>query len=211
MKFACFLLVCCLLCDTMHSQTVAVVAERLNAAYVGRSNRMIITSEKCSCDEITATVDAGEIRKEKGCNFILQVERQGEITITVRRKARGKETLIGTQKLRVKYIPAPEARVGNQKSGRFPLGEFKAQTGVSVVQQGFEGMPYFYIIAFEIRIYRNKALIFSDYGNGSYFRDGCKAFIQTLRGGDVVQIDNIKCGCPDCRIQLLNSLSYIMS
>lgn len=211
MKFVCFLLICCLLSGTIYSQTVAVAAEKLNKVYIGMDNRMTITSEKCSCDEITATVDAGEIRKEKGCNFILYVERQGQVTITVKKKSGGKETLIGTKKLKANYIPAPEARVGNRKSGRFPVGEFKAQTGVTIVQQGFEGTPYFYIISFEIRIYRNKALIFSDYGDGAYFRKESKDFIQTLRAGDVVEINNIKCTCPGCRIQSINSLSYIMS
>ncbi len=195
----------------LYGQPVNIKPERGGAFFVGFSNRLVLTTESGNCDEITASADFGTLKKEKGCVYSFNVSTKGMVTITLKQKIKGNESVIARKQIAVKYIPPPEARIGRRKSGPFPLSAFKMQTGVGIVQEGWEGKPYFMIMSYDVIIYRNNSVVLSEHCNDAYFNDACKSFLkQGLRAGDKVVIEHLLCTCPDCRIQRLNNLSYVM-
>ncbi len=216
MKKILFLFACWILCvyfnpAALAAQQFELTTEWLNGTvYIGKDSRIEIKPDQGNCEELTVTADVGELRQESGFRYVFHASREGSVTLTVQRKIKGKLVSLGSRSLAVKYFPPPVASVSGRKSGPFPLAGFKLQTGVMVTQEGIK-RPYFEIMSFDIKIYRNKNLIFETSCTSAYFDRECKDFFQSLRPGDTVNIEHIRCTCPDCRIQALGDLTYIMT
>lgn len=213
MKFAFVVVLCCVLnIVSLRAQQATITSQWGDILYIGYANWLTIASPNGNCATITATSDIGELIKVERCMYSFHASKPGIATFTLKQRVKGQEAVIGSNQFEVRLVSHPEARIGGKKSGRFPIAAFKVQTGVGIAQEGWIGKPRYVILGFNIKIFRGQSLVLSEHNESCYFSGACKSFLkQELKVGDKVIIENLRCTCPDCRIQALGDLTYIMT
>ncbi|WP_118976159.1 GldM family protein [Taibaiella koreensis] len=192
------------------AQQFTVGAPVMNLAYIGVPNPITVVSGSCGCDALQVSVSEGTLEKTGNCQYDFRPSRQGTVQLTVAEKKGGKTKVIHTSRIRVKSIPEPHASVGGRKGGEYPIDEFKVQSGVSAVAEGFEMDLPVAVVAFDLKINRSKVQLAEEHGQGAYFSASCKASINKLLPGDTLKIENVKIISADGRVQLIQGVVYTM-
>jgi hypothetical protein len=205
LKFVCCLMT--LLPAAAAGQQVAIMADKMNIAYLGLNNPLTIVAANYPCDEISVTTDNGSIRKNEDCGYDFYPAKAGIANILVFNK--GKEE-IGAQKYRIKYLPAPTGRVAGKTGGSVGLAEFKAQIGIAAYLDGFDFQAHFAVSGFKIGVYRAANLIYDHLNKGARFDSSTRSFFQTLQINDRVLFSDVRCACPDNRVHQMADMEFIM-
>ena len=113
---------------------------------------------------------------------------------------------------RVKRIPDPIPKLGNNRSGKLGSGTFKVQKGVIPVLEGFDFDAKCNISGFQlVRAPKRSDPEFAVNPGGSFGGDA-KRLISKAVPGDRFFFDNIKCKCPgDAAPRDLGSMSFVLN
>lgn len=126
---------------TVGSPTGASVsADAVKVLYIGLDNPLTVNGGNVGDEKVSASMTNGSLTKTGAGKYIARPAKSGTIAvITV--VADGKPTPF---EFRVKDVPDPVAKVGNNKGGRMPVNEFKAQAGVRADLENFvfEGVKF---------------------------------------------------------------------
>lgn len=185
----------------INAQSFAIAADRMNIAYIGTNNPLTIVSDNCSCKDIFATTDNGELIKKDSCMFSYMPSKMGTANIIIQKKQNGQLIKIGEQVWRCKYMPDPYPMVGNRRSGPFPLALFKVQQGVQATYgESFDLDIIVKVIGFKITLSSNNQVFYTATISGNRFTSITIDAFNKLKTGDIVLIEDIKHlrsgGCP---------------
>ena len=210
MKYLLFLFTCSFPA-MLSAQHFVISGDKMNKVYVGMPTRLTVVSGSCGCDALAVTADKGTITKIEGCIYSYTPAQAGNAELSIFENKGGKATLIGKSTLRVKARPDPVATVGGKTGGVYPLNQFKAQVGLTVLMADFQfDKPYYQVSNFTFKTYRNGILLAEVPVNGNIFSPECQRAMSGLAIGDKVIIDQIKAICPDCTIRSLNPITFTM-
>lgn len=179
---------------TVGSPTGASVsADAVKVLYIGLDNPLSVSGGNVGDERVTASIDNGELVKQGNGKYVARPRSTGEATVTL--NIDGKPQGF---KFRVKRVPDPVAKVGNNKGGQMGVNEFKAQFGVRADLENFvfEGVK-FNITGFTLVLTGANfpTLQFRQVKGDSF--DGVRDLIEKAKSGTTVSIDEIKAAGPD--------------
>ncbi len=178
-------------------RSVTVAPMKMNVFYIGVDNPVAVSAAGVASNEIKVSMSGaggGSIKAKDG-NYNVRVTkptRKGEFA-KINVKAPG---LDESRDFRVKRIPDPIPKLGKDRGGAMPSGQFKAQPGVFPVLEGFDfdakcNITEFVVVRApkrqDVQISRNKA--------GKYVGETV-GLIKKAKAGDRYFFENIKCKCP---------------
>lgn len=182
---------------------VSVMPTKMNVLFVGVENPLNITAGAGS-EKVTARINNGSLTKGSGSNYTAVPKEAGEASVDV--MVDGKS--VGKVAFRVKYLPNPNAYVGQFEGGQVPSAQFKAMGGVrAAIESEFEAK-------YVVQSYTIADLSAADYNpvsnSGAVWTGNAKSLVDGLKPGRGVYIDNIKAKGPDGRTITLKPLSFIL-
>lgn len=179
---------------TVGSPTGASVsADAVKVLYVGLDNPLTVNGGNVGDEKVSASMTNGSLTKTGAGKYIARPGKSGtNAVITV--VADGKATPF---EFRVKDVPDPIAKVGNNKGGRMPVNEFKAQAGVRADLENFvfEGVK-FSVTSFTI-VFTGAGFptLAYDEVSGNTFNN-VRSLIEKCKPGTTVTIDEINASGP---------------
>jgi len=187
--------------------------DKMNVFYIGVPNPVTVSAAGYSLEDVYlnipgATITAGT---EKG-KYNIVVNTPGEITagIMAKDKSAGGAKQVGAMKVRVKFIPDPEAQLGGKNSGCLPSNIFKVQSGIIAALKNFEFDARFVVTSFSFSMLPKHAELIGPLNvNGARFEGNAEVVraMGRAKPGDKVFIEDIKAKGPDGRTRSLNSIT----
>jgi len=178
-------------------RSVSVSPLKMNVFYIGVDNPVAVTAAGVASNEIKVSMGGsggGTINKSGG-NYNVRVTkptRKNEFA-KINVSAPG---LTESRDFRVKRIPDPVAKLGKDRGGAMPSGQFKAQPGVFPVLEGFDFDAKCNITEFVVvRAPKRQDVEIKRNSSGRYSGD-VAALIKKAKAGDRYFFENIKCKCP---------------
>ncbi len=187
------------------SRSVAVSADKMNVFYLGVDNPVTVSASGVSSNQVRVTTTGPASIKGSGSKYVVQGTKPGEAKVVV--TAGGKQ--LGSFDFRVKRIPDPVARLGNNDSETMGNGEFKAQKGVVAHLDNFDFEARCKIQGFNlVRVpKRQDPITVSNPGGG--FNADAQRQIRAATPGDTYYFQNVKARCPgDNAGRTVNSLVF---
>ncbi|HEY6977206.1 MAG TPA: gliding motility protein GldM [Chitinophagaceae bacterium] len=169
----------------------SVSADDVKVLYVGLQNHLSISSN-VGDEKIHASIDNGNLSKTAPGKYIVEPAKAGNANVHVVVDGKPQD-----YPFRVKTVPDPVAKVGNNKGGPMKANEFKAQFGVRADLENF----VFEGVKFDVVSY---TLVLNGAGfptlqfrqvNGNKF-DPVRDLIEKTRPGTTVVIDDIRAQGP---------------
>ena len=178
---------------TVGSPTGASVsADAVKVFYVGLDNPITVSGGNVGDEKVSVSMTNGTLSKTGPGKYIVRPGTPGKATVTV--VADGKPTPF---EFRVKTVPDPIAKVGQNKGGRMRVNDFKAQFGVRADLENFvfEGVK-FSVTGYTIVLTGAgfNPLAFRQVGGDSF--DPVRDLIEKCKPGTTVTIDEIRAGGP---------------
>lgn len=178
---------------TVGSPTGASVsADAVKVFYIGLDNPITVSGGNVGDEKVSVSMTNGTLSKSGPGKYIVRPGTPGKATVTV--VADGKPTPF---EFRVKTVPDPVAKVGQNKGGPMRVNDFKAQFGVRADLENF----VFEGVKFNVTGY---TLVLTGAGfpnlafrqvNGDSF-DPVRDLIEKCKQGTTVTIDEIKASGP---------------
>lgn len=180
---------------TVGSPTGASVsADAVKVLYIGLPNPLTISGGNVGDEKVHPSMDNGTLTKSgQGGKYIAQPSKPGTAHINLNIDGQKSQSF----EFRVKTVPNPVAKVGNNSGGPMPVNEFKAQFGVRADLENFvfEGVKFnvasFTLVltgaGFPVLVYRQV--------NGDSF-DPVRDLIEKAKQGTTVTIDDIRASGP---------------
>lgn len=200
---------------TVGSAGASLQLDKMNVMYIGVDNPITVSASGYNIDDVRPVMPWAVLKPgtNKG-QYVARVEKQGTFDYFIEATSRGGNTggKIGNgAKIRVKYIPAPQARVGNIPGGRLKIGDAKAQLGVIAVLEGFDFEARFVVTSFNfVYVPRNGEGYGEEAVNGPVFTSSVRQYMSRSKPGDKWIFENVKAKGPDGRIQPVNTVTITL-
>jgi len=186
--------------------------DKMNVFYIGVPNPVTVSAAGYSLEDVSLNIPGANITagSEKG-KYNIMVTTPGEITAGIMAKdksAGGGTKQISSMKVRVKFIPDPEAQVGGKNSGCLPSNVFKVQSGVIASLKNFEFDARFIVTSFSFSMLPKRAELIGPIPvTGAVFNSEVVKAMSRAKPGDKIFIEDIKARGPDGRTRPLNSIT----
>lgn len=187
--------------------------DKMNVFYIGVPNPITVTAAGYSLEDVFVSIPGANVTKTGNGKYEVVLSNPGEITASINAKKQdGSSATVGSQKIRVKYIPDPEAQVGGKPGGPLPANVAQVQTGVVAVLKNFDFEARYVVTSFSFSMVKKRdPEPKGPYkSNGAYFSNEARSLLSTAKPGDRFFIDDIKALGPDKRTRSLNSLSFVL-
>ena len=187
--------------------------DKMNVFYIGVPNPITISAAGYSLEDVSVNVPGATVTKTGNGKYDVMVTTPGEVVATINaRKQDGGPTTVGSQKVRVKLIPDPEAQVAGKSGGPIAANAAQVQTGVVAELKNFDFQARYVVTSFTFSVVkkRDPDLKGPYKSNGAYFSDDARRLLSGIKPGDRFFIDDIKAVGPDKRVRSLNSLSFVV-
>jgi gliding motility-associated protein GldM len=199
---------------TVGSAGASLQLDKMNVMYIGVDNPITLSASGYNIEDVRLNMPWAQLTSRGKGAYMARVDKQGAFDYSIDAASRGGATggKISAGKIRVKYIPPPQARVGNIQSGRLKTGDAKAQLGVVAALENFDFEARFQVTSFNfVYVPRNGG---EGYGevpvNGPLFNNEVKQFMSRSKPGDKWIIENVKAVGPDKRIQPINTVTITL-
>jgi gliding motility-associated protein GldM len=176
--------------------------EDLNVVYRGIENRFSISVPGVAAENISVRVSGGTVQKS-GPRYIIRVNQDNDINISVYAKIDGKDLSMGGGTYRVKYIPDPKSFLqytdGGGVSRLVQDGALTKKTlksdGVSILAS--YGQDELIKANFTVTSFTMVTIFGSVNASGSRLNGRMLSDINKLEGGEMLTFKNIKAIGPD--------------
>ena len=176
--------------------------------YIGVSNP--ITIHVADEDDTTLLVTATDMTITKTGNFTYEA--------TVTRPGTAQLVIDGvnfdnpiTYEYKVKRIPDPVARLGNNESGSIPNGEFRAQAGVGAFLDNFDYDARCVIVGFELTYIARRSDPIQVSNQGARYNASAQNLISQAVPGDIYIFTNVRARCPGDNVsRRVNSMTFFI-
>ncbi len=173
-----------------NAQEVAIEMSKMNIAYAGLDNSIVVMVEGLGCNEFIVCTDNGSIHQGKNCNYTYSPEKVGIVNIYFKRSIKAMDT-IACRKIRIKPLPTPSAKYANKSGGNIGIGEFKVQTGLIAPIEGFDIDARFNIESYKINVIRGNNVLHSVLNHGGRIEISNQYIIDQVKIGDKIIFENI--------------------
>lgn len=176
----------------------ALVAEKMNVAYVGINNPLKLLYPGIPCENLWLKTNNGVISKSEACSFDITPTKHGGAMIYVCRIA-GRDTIkVDSVRFRTPALPKPHASIGGRHDeGSIPANILKAQLGVAATIEGFDFDVRIVIKSFKLMLLRKEGSSEEFATNsGPYFSDEMKKAIDKVGPADRILIFAIRAAGP---------------
>ncbi len=178
-------------------RSVTVSPLKMNVFYIGVDNPVAVSAAGVASNDIKVSMSGaggGSIKPKDG-NYNVRVQRPtkknefAKINITA-------PGLNESRDFRVKRIPDPVPKLGKDRGGAMPSGQFKVMPGVFPVLEGFDFDAKCDITEFVVVRAPKRQDVQIERNTGGKYNPKVKALVQKAKGGDKYFFENIKCKCP---------------
>lgn len=191
--------------------SASVSSDKLNVIYAGIPNPFTISAP--GFPDVNASISGGSLTGSGG-KYTINVPGSligKEVNITVSGK-NGTTTLpLGTQKFRVKGIPAPVAKFAGKLGGILSASKMASTDQIVAELEDFDFDLNVKVIKFTVVVMRPRQDPMPFYCTGDNFNSQAKAAISSLPFGSKVFIENITAQMPDGRQLSLNTLVFTIN
>lgn len=187
-------------------QPLIAVTDQMNVIYMGIDNPITVAVENFPAEHVMVTSDDVKVIPVEKGKYNLQPRFPGKVKIKV--QPRGKA--IQEIEYRVKRIPDPIARLGFQSGGNILASEFIYYTEINAYLQCFDlGKCEITNQEMTIQYTDGKTDPVSIVNRSNKFSEETIALIKTVKAGDTVYFDQIRCKCPgDNASRKINSMVF---
>lgn len=186
-------------------RSVTTSADKMNVFYLGVENPLSVSAAGVASGDVRVSGEGVDITKSSNGKYIVKPRRPGNATITV--SGGGLEAM--SFAYRVKPIPTPIARLGDQNSGTMKPNLFKAYNKIYLHLENFDFEATCSINSFELVRVDKHGDVFDSQNRGSAYNDKTKRIVNMAKFGDTFYFDKIKAKCPgDSRSRKLNGLVF---
>ncbi len=187
------------------SRSASVAADQMNVFYMGVDNPVTVTAGGVSSNSVKVNASGPISISGSYPKYVVRANGQGNAKINV--TADGKA--LTSAEFRVKRIPDPKAKLGNNDSGTMGNGEFSAQGGLAALLENFDFNARCDIQGFEmVRVPQRQDPVTSNNAGGRFNADS-ERLARAAKPGDTYYFNNVKGKCPgDDAGRKLNSLVF---
>ncbi|MEM1326484.1 MAG: gliding motility protein GldM [Bacteroidota bacterium] len=177
-------------------RSVTVAADKMNVFYIGVDNPISISAAGTSSNQLRVSGRGGGIKiSGSGTSRNVTVSQPGEAVVTVS----GGDLKATNFDFRVKRIPDPTPQLGRSKGGSMGNGEFKAQSGVLAILDGFDFDARCTIQGYNlVRVPKRQDAVNSN-NAGARYNAKSQRLVAAAKPGDIYYYENIKAKCPGDR------------
>jgi len=190
--------------------SATVSSTKLNVIYAGIANPFTVSAAGFPLESVKANISAGSMSGSNG-NFNVNVPGSlvgQDVSINVSASNAGKSVSLGTQKFRVKAIPAPVAKVGGRAGGDVASVQLKSESEIEADLDDFPFDVSFKIIRYKVTIIKPRADAVTIPGSGGSFAGAVKGALSSITPGTKVFFEDIVSQGPDGRQRILPSLAF---
>ncbi len=188
--------------------------DKMNVMYIGVPNPITLSASGYNLEDVSLSMPGATLKGTGKGTYEATVAKQGTIDYVINAKSRAGATVqVGGGKIRVKYIPAPEAQMGAYKSGTVETAKAKAQGGIIARLENFDFDTRFDVVGFTFGMMGRTSGgdYFQEDVTGPVFKGSVKAAMERSRPGDKWYFENIRVKGPDNRIQTINSVNITLN
>lgn len=190
--------------------SASVSSTKLNVIYAGIANPFTVSAAGFPLESIRASISGGSMSGGNG-NYNVNVPGSmvgQEVSINVSASNAGKTVSLGSQKFRVKAIPAPVAKVGGRAGGDVASVQLKSETEIEADLDDFPFDVKFKIQRYKLTIIKPRSDAVTIPGSGGSFAGAVKGAINSITPGTRVFFEDIVSVGPDGRQRILPSLAF---
>ncbi|HXH19239.1 MAG TPA: GldM family protein [Chitinophagales bacterium] len=181
---------------------LVVSPDKMNVFYIGVDNPVSISVPGFPADRIIATLNKnGTLRQESPGHYIANVntvDLKGETEVVVSAKMPdGTTKPMGSKAFRVKRVPDPVAKIGNEKGGSVKAATFKVQRGMIAELENFDFDIRFQVVGYEMTYGAARQDLLSTTTDGPLFSQKMLDYLNRAKPGDVFYFDKIRAKGPD--------------
>jgi gliding motility-associated protein GldM len=190
--------------------SASVSSTKLNVIYAGITNPFTVSAAGFPLESVRASISGGSMTGGNG-NFSVNVPGSmvgQEVSINVSASNAGKTVSLGSQKFRVKAIPAPVAKVGGRAGGDVASVQLKSETEIEADLDDFPFDVKFKIQRYKLTIIKPRSDAVTIPGSGGSFAGAVKGAINSITPGTRVFFEDIVSVGPDGRQRILPSLAF---
>jgi len=190
--------------------SASVSSTKLNVIYAGIANPFTVSAAGFPLESVRASISGGSMSGANG-NYNVNVPGSmvgQEVSINVSANNAGKTVSLGSQKFRVKAIPAPVAKVGGRAGGDVASVQLKSETEIEADLDDFPFDVKFKIQRYKLTIIKPRSDAVTIAGSGGSFAGAVKGAINSITPGTRVFFEDIVSVGPDGRQRILPSLAF---
>ncbi|WP_412466309.1 gliding motility protein GldM [Pedobacter sp. KLB.chiD] len=190
--------------------SASVSSTKLNVIYAGIANPFTVSAAGFPLESVRASISGGSMSGSNG-NYNVNVPGSmvgQEVSINVSANNAGKTVSLGSQKFRVKAIPAPVAKVGGRAGGDIASVQLKSETEIEADLDDFPFDVKFKIQRYKLTVIKPRSDAVTVAGSGGSFAGAVKGAINSITPGTRVFFEDIVSVGPDGRQRILPSLAF---
>jgi gliding motility-associated protein GldM len=190
--------------------SASVSSTKLNVIYAGIANPFTVSAAGFPLESVRASISGGSMSGSNG-NYNVNVPGSmvgQEVSINVSANNAGKTVSLGSQKFRVKAIPAPVAKVGGRAGGDIASVQLKSESEIEADLDDFPFDVKFKIQRYKLTIIKPRSDAVTIAGNGGSFAGAVKGAMSSITPGTRVFFEDIVSVGPDGRQRILPSLAF---
>lgn len=197
---------------TVGSAGASLQLDKMNVMYIGVPNPVTLSASGYNIEDVKLSMPGADITSTGKGTYSINVTKQGvlEYAINASRGGQGGGKISGG-KIRVKYIPPPQAMVGGITSGRLPAATAKAQKGVVAKLDNFDFDTRFEVVSFRFAYVPRNGEYGEQENSGALFSNAVRGYMDRSRPGDKWIFENVKAVGPDKRVQTINSVTITLN
>ena len=191
--------------------SASVSSDKMNVIYAGIPNPFSVSAAGFPLESVVASASGASISKSGAgkYNVLASGSQVGqEVSINVTASSGGKTVSLGSQKFRVKAIPAPIAKVGGRIGGDVSSVQLKSESQIDADLDDFPFDVSFKILRYKLTVIKPRSEAVTIQGSGGSFAGAVKSAMNAITPGSKVFFDDIVSQGPDGRQKILPSVSF---
>ena len=165
--------------------SATVSSTKLNVIYAGIPNPFSVSAAGFPLQSVKASISAGSMSGGNG-NYMVNVggsQVGSEVSISVSADNNGKTVSLGSQKFRIKAIPAPVAKVGGRSGGDVASVQLKSESEIEADLDDFPFDVRFKILRYKITIIKPRSDAVTIAGSGGSFTGAVRTAMNAITPG----------------------------
>ncbi|MCX2576048.1 type IX secretion system motor protein PorM/GldM [Pedobacter sandarakinus] len=191
--------------------SASVSSDKMNVIYAGIANPFSVSAAGFPLETVNASASGASMSKIGAGKYNVIADGSkvgGEVTINVTASNAGKSVSLGSQKFRVKAIPAPVAKVGGRAGGDIASVQLKSESEIEADLDDFPFDVKFKIQRYKLTIIKPRSDAVTIAGSGGGFAGAVKGALNSITPGTRVFFEDIVSVGPDGRQRILPSLAF---
>ncbi|MFC5282272.1 gliding motility protein GldM [Pedobacter alpinus] len=171
--------------------SAVVSPDKMNVFYKGVPNPVSVSAPGIAKEKLKVSISSGSISGSNG-NYTVKVSGGTEATVTVSAEIeKGKTSVLGVTKFRIKEVPDPIATFANKGSGQISSSTARATSRLEAELKNFDFDLKFRVVKFNLFVTRPRQdPLFYKSESGS-FEGTIKSTINSLNPGDILSFQSI--------------------